>query len=90
MYCYYFLFTEKESTLKTAERKLLEEDLPKSKKRKRVPNKIYLDTQEETVEQVAKKVIYIYSFSRRFYPKRLTNEINRSCKTNSRKTIRKY
>lgn len=46
---------EKESTLKTAEQKLLQEDLPKSKKRKRVPNKLYLDTQEETVEQVAKK-----------------------------------
>lgn len=59
-YCYYFLLTEKESTLKTAERKLLQEDLPKSK-RKRVPNKLYLDTQEETVEQVAKKVIGFFS-----------------------------
>ncbi|XP_060729478.1 uncharacterized protein LOC132847992 [Tachysurus vachellii] len=47
---------ENESTLKTAEQKLLQEDLPKSKKRKRVPNKLYLDTQE--VEQVAKKKNY--------------------------------
>jgi len=30
---------------------------------------------------------YIYSFNRRFYPKRLTNENNRSSKTNSRTTI---
>ncbi|XP_077063578.1 uncharacterized protein LOC143715715 [Siphateles boraxobius] len=50
--------SEKESTLKTAERKLLQEDLPKSKKRTRVPNKLYLDTQEETGEQVAKKKNY--------------------------------
>jgi len=33
--------------------------------------------------------IYIYSFSRRFYPKQLTNENNRSS-TNSRTTIHKY
>ncbi|KAK5861558.1 hypothetical protein PBY51_022945 [Eleginops maclovinus] len=35
---------EKESTLKTAEQKLLQEGTPKSKKRKRGPNKFFLDT----------------------------------------------
>ncbi|XP_063741954.1 uncharacterized protein LOC134866000 [Eleginops maclovinus] len=50
--------SEKESTLKTAEQKLLQEGTPKSKKRKRVPNKFFLDTQEETVEQVGKKKNY--------------------------------
>ncbi|XP_048101482.1 uncharacterized protein LOC125295944 [Alosa alosa] len=44
---------DKESTLKVAERNLLEENQPKGKKRKRLPNKLYLNTQEETV--VAKK-----------------------------------
>nr|XP_046228121.1 uncharacterized protein LOC124050001 [Scatophagus argus] len=48
---------EKESTLKIAERELLEKDQPKGKKRKRLPNKLYLNIQEESVVLVAKKVL---------------------------------
>lgn len=58
-----FLLIEKESTLRIAEQRLLEEDLPKSKKRKRVPNKLFLDTtglQDTTAEPVAKKVIGLF------------------------------
>nr|XP_046229934.1 uncharacterized protein LOC124050977 [Scatophagus argus] len=60
-----FLLTEKESTLKIAERELLEEDQPKGKKRKRLPNKLYLNTQEESVGLVAKKKNYKLLASRR-------------------------
>ncbi|KAK2868909.1 hypothetical protein Q7C36_000780 [Tachysurus vachellii] len=59
---------EKESTLMTAEHKLLQEDLLKSKKRKRVPNKLYLDTQE--VEKVAKKKNYRLIAARAVVPKK--------------------
>ncbi|XP_047244539.1 uncharacterized protein LOC124882285 isoform X1 [Girardinichthys multiradiatus] len=56
--------SEKESTLKIAEQKLLQEDLPMSKKRKRVLNKLFLDTPKETVEQVAKKKNYKFIAAR--------------------------
>ncbi|XP_036408042.1 uncharacterized protein LOC118794019 [Megalops cyprinoides] len=60
-----FSLTEKESTLKIAERELLEEDQPKGKKRKRLPNKLYLNTQEESVGLVAKKKNYKLLAARR-------------------------
>uniref|UniRef100_A0AAV2KHK3 BED-type domain-containing protein n=1 Tax=Knipowitschia caucasica TaxID=637954 RepID=A0AAV2KHK3_KNICA len=44
-----FVIQDKESTLKVAERNLLEENQPKGKKRMRLPNKLYLNTQEETI-----------------------------------------
>ncbi|KAK7907210.1 hypothetical protein WMY93_015822 [Mugilogobius chulae] len=46
---------KKESTLKTAEQKLLQEDLPQSQKRKRIPRKLFIDTEEETGDKVSKK-----------------------------------